>query len=302
LKVLVTGANGLIGQHLVQQLLVQQYPVIATNRGACRLPFMHDPNFVYVDADLSDEMAVYDIFRTHQPAVVVHAAAMSKPDDCELNQAMCETINVKATAMIALYAEEFSQHLVYISTDFVFDGQKGYYEEDDACNPISWYGFTKVQAEGIVESSSIPWAIVRTCLVYGNVWSGTRPNIISWVKEKLEKNQSIKVVSDQWRTPTYVGDIARGISLVIQKKVSGIYHISGKELLTPYDMAVQTARFLKLDETLIEKTDASVFSQPAKRPPKTGFNITKARDQLRYEPGSFEEGLRQMYQTNALST
>jgi dTDP-4-dehydrorhamnose reductase len=293
-KILVTGANGLLGQHLVKKLLAQAHTVIATGRGVARLPFNHSSHYRYYEADLLDEVAVYGLFINEKPDVVVHAAAMTQLDECEQHRGLCEQINVKATAMIALYAEEFSKHLVYISSDFVFDGEKGHYTEEDACNPVSWYGFTKVQAESIVESSSVNWTIVRTCLVYGNVLSGTRTNIVSWVKENLEKGHSIKVVCDQWRTPTYVADLAHGIALVIQQQATGVYHISGKEFFTPYDMAVKTARYFKLNEALIEKTDASVFTQPAKRPPKTGFSILKAQQQLGYEPVSFEDGLRKM--------
>jgi dTDP-4-dehydrorhamnose reductase len=292
LKILVTGANGLLGQHLIKLLLDNHCNVVGTGRGPCRVNFVNNPGYVYYDADLLDEIAMYQVFAQEKPEIVVHAGAMTQLDECEAQRELCENINVKATAMIALYAEEFSKHLIYVSTDFVFDGEKGSYCEDDICNPISWYGFTKVQAEGIVESSSIPWTIVRTCLVYGNVLSGTRKNIVSWVKESLEKNEAIKVVSDQWRTPTYVEDLAKGILLVIQQKATGIYHISGQELLTPYDMAIQTARYFKLNEALIEKVDASVFTQPAKRPQKTGFDISKAKKMLGYEPFSFLYGLK----------
>lgn len=294
MKILVTGANGLLGQHLIKLLLDNEYTVIATGRGPDRLSYANNNQYVYYEADLLDEIAIYQIFANEKPEIVVHAGAMTQLDECEAQRELCENVNVKATAMIALYAEEFSKHLLYISTDFVFDGEKGNYKEDDVCNPISWYGFTKVQAEGIVESSAISWTIVRTCLVYGNVLKGTRKNIISWVMESLEKGLPIKVVNDQWRTPTYVEDLAKGVLLIVKQSATGIYHISGKELLTPYDMAIQTARYFKLNEALIECVDASVFSQPAKRPPKTGFDISKAEGILKYTPVAFGEGLSKM--------
>lgn len=294
MKILVTGANGLLGQHLVKLLLMQPYQVVATSRGPDRLIFANSQHYRYYEADLSDEITFYQIFSNEKPDIVVHAAAMTQLDECEQNRELCESVNVKATAMMTLFAEEFSRWLIYISTDFVFDGEKGNYDEDDHCNPISWYGFTKVQAETIVESSSVNWAIVRTCLVFGNTLQGTRKTIVSWVKESLEKNETIKVVSDQWRTPTYVEDLATGILLVIQKQAIGVYHISGTEWLTPYEIAVRTARHFHLNEKLIEKVDGTIFKQPAKRPPRTGFDISKARRELGYEPVSFEEGLARM--------
>lgn len=295
MKVLVTGANGLLGQHLVDVLLRNGYQVIATGRGPCRLPFTAVVNlFSYHEADLTSSPAVESILNTEKPDVVVHAGAMTQVDDCEKQQNICFDVNVQATAQLLVLAEQYAKHFIFISTDFVFNGEDGNYAEDDLPKPVSWYGFTKVQAESTVETSEIPWCIVRTCLVYGNTLSGTRNNIINWVKENLEQGKEIQVVSDQVRTPTYVEDLATGVMLIIRKKATGIFHISGKDVLTPYDMALATADHLHLNKQLIKKVDASIFSQPAKRPLKTGFNISKARNELGFEPVSFQEGLERM--------
>ena len=228
---------------------------------------------------------------SEQPEVVVHAAAMTQVDVCEQQPELCEKVNVQGTAEILVEAEAYSRHFIYISTDFVFDGVAGNYSEEDELQPVNWYGFTKMQAEAIAQTSTVPWAIVRTCLVYGNVLQGTRPNIITWVKDSLEQGKPIKVVNDQWRTPTHVTDLAKGILLIIEQQATGIYHISGKDTLTPYEMALQTAAAFRLDATLIEKVTADTFTQPGRRPPKTGFNIEKAQKQLGYAPLSFAEGL-----------
>jgi dTDP-4-dehydrorhamnose reductase len=257
---------------------------------------IHTPFFRYYEADLLDEIATYAIFQQEKPNVVVHCAALSKPDECEQNRELSEQINVKATAMITLYAEEYSNHLIFLSTGFVFDGIKGNYSEEDNCNPVSWYGFTKVQAESIVETCEIPYAIIRTCLVYGQPLNGIRNNILSWVVENLQKEQIIKVVNDQWRTPTYVTDIVNGIVQVIEKKATGIFHLSGNEMMTPYDMALATAQQFNLNPQLLEKADAGSFKEPARRPHKTGFIISKAQQQLGYHPISFQEGLTLFFQ------
>jgi dTDP-4-dehydrorhamnose reductase len=192
-------------------------------------------------------------------------------------------------------ARQINAFLIFISTDFVFDGIHGPYKETDEINPVSYYGSTKVAAEKAVAESGLPYAIVRTCLLYGNILFGTRSNIISWVKENLEQGQKIKVVSDQWRTPTYIEDLAKGILLIAEKRATGLFHISGKDFLSPYEMAMATAEYLGLDASLIEKVDASVFAQPAKRPATTGFVIDKAKNELGYEPLSFREGMMKMY-------
>ncbi len=294
MKVLVTGANGLAGQHLVKQLLDASFQVVATGRGESRLPFPVSPAFTWYTMDITNALQVYSVMSKEKPDVVVHTAAATQVDECEKYPTPCEAINVQGTSQILTDAESFSSHFIYVSTDFVFDGEKGDYTEDDEPGPINWYGFTKMQAEGMVQTSTIPWTIVRTCLVYGNVLQGIRHNIITWVKESLEQGKPIKVVSDQWRTPTYVEDLAKGILLIIKKKAAGIYHISGKDRLSPYLMALQTADFFQLDKTNIEKVDAATFSQPGRRPLKTGLVIDKARKELGYEPVSFEEGLRLM--------
>lgn len=294
MKVLITGANGLLGQHLVKYLLDKQFHVIATGRGESRLPFLSTAGYMYCSMDITNALQVYSVMNKEKPDVVVHAAAATQVDDCEKHPQQCETINVNGTSQILTDAETFSSHFIYVSTDFVFDGERGDYSEEDDLNPISWYGFTKMQAEAIVQTSSIPWSIVRTCLVYGNVLQGTRSNIISWVKESLEQGKPIKVVADQWRTPTYVEDLAKGIALIIEKKAEGIFHLSGKDRLSPYLMALQTADYFKLDPSYIEKVDASTFSQPGRRPLKTGLVIEKARKELGYEPVSFAEGLKFM--------
>lgn len=297
MKIAITGSNGLLGQHLVHLLLSRGHAVLALGKGADRTAFSSLPNYKYREADICDQFLLQDILMIEQPDVLVHAAAITQIDDCETNPSLCASVNEQGTLYAVLNAELYCKQFIFVSTDFVFDGKKTMYTEEDTLNPISFYGNTKMKGEAITQRCKIPWAIVRTCLVYGHAISGTRSNIISWVKKSLEEGKPIKVVNDQWRTPTYVEDLAAGILLIIEKSATGIYHISGKDLLTPYEMAIKTAEYFSLDVSGIEKVDASVFTQPARRPPKTGFTISKARKELGYEPLSFEEGLKKMFTT-----
>jgi dTDP-4-dehydrorhamnose reductase len=241
--------------------------------------------------DFTDPYAVHDAFEKYKPSIVVHAGAMSKPDECELNQWQSYLVNVEGTLHLLMNAAERKSFFVFVSTDFVFDGEKGMYSETDEPNPVNFYGKTKLEAEDAVREYEHEWAIVRTVLVYGKPISG-RSNIITIVKEKLEKGEEYRVVDDQVRTPTYVGDLAAGIIAIIEQRAGGVWHLSGKDVMTPYQMAFQTARESGLDASLIRRVTAADFSQPAKRPPKTGFVIDKARRELGYEPISFTEGLR----------
>ena len=170
-KVLITGANGFLGKYLVSLLLQKGYNVTAVAKGENRLPVKASESFRYYDVDITDDFLLHSVIEKEAPHTIVHAAAMTQVDDCQLNQSACEAVNVRATARLLLSAEAFSRHFIYISTDFVFDGEKGDYKEEDDMSPVNWYGFTKVQAESIVETSEIPFTIVRTCLVYGNTLS-----------------------------------------------------------------------------------------------------------------------------------
>jgi dTDP-4-dehydrorhamnose reductase len=245
--------------------------------------------------DFTDPFNVHDVFEKYTPDTVVHAGAISKVDDCEQNQWNAYQVNTEATVTLLVNAEEYKSFFLFVSTDFIFDGERGMYKEEDEPNPVNFYGKTKAEAEEAVKEYKYDWAIVRTVLVYGKPQAG-RGNILSVVKDKLEKGETYNVVDDQVRTPTYVGDLADGIIAVTEKKAKGVYHLSGEDVLTPYQMAVKAAEYLGLDSSLINKVTGANFSQPAKRPPKTGFVIDKAKKELGYQPLSFEEGLKKTFE------
>lgn len=293
MNVLITGANGFLGYYLAGQLLQKSISVIATGKGSCRLPFK-DEKFSYVPMDFTDPFSVHDVFAEAKPDVVVHCGAMSKPDDCELQQAKAYLTNVESTVTLLTNAEEQKCFFIFVSTDFVFDGEKENYREDDSPNPVNYYGRTKLEAEEAVKEYPCDWCIVRTALVYGKTQTG-RDNILTIVKNRLEKGEEYRVFDDQVRTPTYVEDLAIAIVTIIEKRAFGVYHISGKDILTPYKMALMTAEYLGLDTSLLKRVTAADMSQPAKRPPKTNFIIQKAGRELGFEPISFEEGLRKTF-------
>ena len=224
-----------------------------------------------------------------KPSVIIHLGAMSHPNDCELDKNACWKINVGGTRAIVKAAQLVKSYFIYVSTDFVFDGAEGPYDETAEPAPLSTYGESKLLAEQIVQMSGLRHAIVRTVLVYGPSVPGGRSNFLIWVKEQLEKGNKIKVVNDQVRTPTYVEDLARGILLVLIKHAQGIYHISGKDTITPYEMACRIAEMMGKDKSLITPVDASIFEEPAERPLRTGFIIDKAVRELGYVPRSLNE-------------
>ena len=290
MKILITGANGFLGYYLTKQLLEKGHHAIATGKGDCRLPFNNLEGFEYTAMDFTDPFAVHDTFEKYKPDIVIHAGAISKPDDCELQQWQAYTTNVEGTVTLLINAAEQKSFFIFVSTDFVFDGKKGMYAEEDELAPVNFYGKTKAEAEEAVKEYEHGWAIARTVLVYGKPLAG-RSNILSIVKEKLERGEEYSVVDDQVRTPTYVEDLAAGIIAIAEKKANGIYHLSGTDILTPYQMASMAADYLGLNKSLLKKVTAADFSQSAVRPLKTGFIIDKAKTQLEYKPISFKDGL-----------
>jgi dTDP-4-dehydrorhamnose reductase len=295
MKILVTGANGFIGFYIVKKLLEQSHTVIATGKGICRIPFFDFPNFIYAEMDFTDPYSIDAAFEKYKPEVVIHCGAMGKPDECEQNQAQAYMVNVEGTVHLLVNAEVFQSFFVFISTDFVFDGSTGMYKEEDERNPVNYYGRTKIEAEDAVMEYAYDWCVVRTVLVYGKPQSG-RDNILTIVKNKLKKGEEYSVFDDQLRTPTYVEDIGDAVSSIIEKRATGIYHISGEDVLTPYQMAVKTGELFNLDTSLIKKVTAANMQQPATRPLKTGFNIQKAKNELGFKPTSFTDGLRKTFE------
>jgi dTDP-4-dehydrorhamnose reductase len=298
LKVFITGSNGLLGGYLVRDLSNAGHRLFATSKGDNRTisTDLLDSGLVhYKSADIKDGEAIARLIETFSPDMVVHAAAITQVDNCELNKDECWNTNVTATAHIIAAAEKVRAALIYVSTDFVFSGDKGMYSEEDETGPVNYYGTSKLAAEKLVMESGLQWSICRTVLVYGNAIGPTRSHMLTWVQNEISKGNTIKVVADQVRTPTYAGDLSAGIVLMVNRAAKGIYHISGKDIVTPYEMALKTAQFLSLDPSFIQKVDASSFSQPAKRPPKTGFDISKAKRDLGYDPISFAEGLEKVF-------
>jgi dTDP-4-dehydrorhamnose reductase len=289
-KILVTGSNGLLGQKLIEKLSkTENIEVIATARGENRLPF--GENYRFISLDITKKEEVDTVFDTEKPDVVIHTAAMTNVDQCETEKDACWDLNVKAVEYLLASSKKHNSFFVHLSTDFIFDGKEGPYDEQAEANPLSFYGWSKYAAEKLVINSDVKWAIARTVLVYGIAHDMSRTNIILWVKNSLEQGKSINVVNDQWRTPTLAEDLADGCILIAQKEAEGIFNISGKDLLNPFQMAIMTADYFNLDKSLITEVDGTKFTQPAKRPAKTGFILDKPIEILGYNPKTFQEGI-----------
>ena len=296
MKILLTGANGMLGSAIAEELSKTNHTLLATGKGELRhnhLIFNELSN--YASMDITDEITSKKLIKSFNPDAIIHSAAITQVDDCELNRDHCYSINTAATIELISIAKEVNAAFHFISTDFVFSGEEGPYAETDQTGPVNYYGTTKELAERYLIQSGLDWSIIRTILLYGKTDQINRSNFIYWVRDNLINNKPIKVVSDQIRTPTYIPDLVKGIIEAVERKAKGIYHISGDEIMTPYQMALEVARYLELDDQLITPVDATTFTQPGMRPQRTGFKIKKAVDELGYAPTAFKSALAEIF-------
>ncbi len=290
MKILLTGSNGLLGQKLVYRLAGNaSHRLMATSRGENRL--RKTEGYQYRSLDITQAPDWERVVGDFRPDVIIHTAAMTHVDRCHENPAACEEQNVKALELLIAACQPYQTRIVYLSTDFVFDGKAGPYRESDQPYPLSIYGSSKLKGEELLQQSGLPVAILRTILVYGVAEELSRSNIVLWAKGALQKGAPIQVVDDQYRSPTLAEDLAEACVLAAEKKATGVFHVSGPRTFSIFELVEQIADFWKLDKDLLKRVSSETLNQPAKRPPRTGFIIDKARRELGYRPHSFREGL-----------
>ncbi len=306
MKILVTGSNGLLGQKIIYGLLgdplcllpeeirkkiKSEVEIIACGKGENRLH--RKDGYIYEHLDITIKSEVETVFTKHMPDVVINTAAMTNVDACETKREECWTANVTAMQYMVEVLEKIRAHLIHISTDFVFDGMKGSeYDENDKPNPLHYYAQSKLEGEKIVIASKLKWAILRTIIVYGVVDGNTRSNLVLWVKNNLQQKKKINVINDQFRAPTLSEDLAQACIIAAMKRVEGIFHVSGEKTYNILELANIIADFWKLDKSYMNSVTSEQLNQPAKRPPRTGFILDKAKNILEYNPRSFMEGLK----------
>ncbi len=258
--ILVTG-SGLLGSDVIR-VLRREHDVTGT--------FNTNPKEGSVRLDITDRGDTIRAVGALKPAYVVHTAALTNVDYCEDHRDEAMAINDMGTKNVVDAARMAGARLVYVSTDFVFDGAKGMYREEDPVNPISVYACSKLAGE--CRARELPGsAIARTSVVYGNA----RQNFVTWVRDSLAKGQAIKVVTDQFNSPTLSYDCAMAIAALIKNNAEGTYHTAGGERVSRYDFAVKIAKFYGLDAGLIEPVTSGTLSQKAKRPADSSLDVSK---------------------------
>ncbi len=270
--ILVTGASGLLGHKLTSMLLEKGYKVIGLYYSH-EIP-LNSNNLIKVKLDLRDRVRLEDLILKTKPDVIVHAAAYTDVDGCEVNRLDAWTINVEATRSIVRAARITKSYLLYISTDYVFDGERGFYREDDAPAPVNYYGLTKLIAEELVRVSDLLYTIVRPSAIYG-IGVGKK-NFAVFVAETLAKGGKVKALVDQYVSPTLNTLLARSLVEVIEMRPMGTLHIAG-ERMSRYDFAIKIALILNLPVENIEKAKLNEFNWKARRPRDSSLDTSRAR-------------------------
>jgi dTDP-4-dehydrorhamnose reductase len=288
MKVLITGSNGLLGQKLVDLCLSKGISFLATSSGSNRNSKCPQAN--YATLDITDEQNITEVLYAYKPTHLIHTAAMTNVDQCELNPEACDLVNRQSVQMLANHCQLNHIHFQLLSTDFVFDGLAGPYREEDQPNPLSVYARSKVEAEKILQTSQdLHFSIVRTIIVYGQGEKLSRSNLILWAKQALENSEPLHVVNDQFRAPTWAADLAWACLRICSLNQTGIFHISGPETLSIHEIVLRLARFYNFSTANIRQVNSATLNQPALRPSRTGFILDKARIILGYNPHTLEQ-------------
>jgi len=282
---LITGASGLLGNKIVK-LVKKDYRAIP----------LHNTKPLYPNSlklDVTNQKQVSDLFSRLKPKVVVHTAAETNVDKCETQKKLSWKINVDGTRNIAEACQKSGAKLLYISTDYVFNGKKGNYNEEDEPNPINYYGITKLEGEKQIISHCRNHVILRTSVLYG--WHPWKQNFVTWIINTLKQNKELTVVEDHYNTPTLADNLAEMALEAVQKDLQGLYHASGSERISRYEFAKQTAKIFNLDQSLVKPIKMSQLTAwIAKRPRDSSLNTDKIQKQLKTKPLSITEGLNRM--------
>lgn len=265
MKVLIIGGSGLLGMKLIEHLKKYNHDVYATfNQN-----LIIQDNFSYLD--ITHQESVYNTFKKINPDLVIHTAALTNVDECEKNQKKAFDVNVHGTINVSNAVEKIGAKIVYISTDYVFDGKKGLYSEEDKVNPINYYGVTKLNGEEVVENSCTNYLIARTSVIYGC----NKNNFALWAIDKLKKSEELGIVTDQYVSPTLNTDLSEQLTVLIENGKNGIFHTAGGERITRFDFVKVIAEVFGFNERLISPLRMKDMDWIAKRGRDSSLDVSK---------------------------
>ncbi len=288
-RILVVGSNGLLGQK-ISELLVRGPGSAVTLASVEPAPVREFPSARYMPLDMTSTKEVKSAVAEVEPDVIINCAAMTNVDACEIEREMAWKINVEGVEHLIDAARRIGARLFHVSSDYVFDGKSGPYDEEARPEPLSYYGKSKLASENALRSSGLEYFIARTMVLYGYA-VGVKQNFALWLVQKLDKGETVRIVDDQYGNPTLADDLAHGILSGMELGRSGIYNIAGRDIVSRYEFALTLARVFGFEQRLIVPISTDSLKQQAARPVKSGLITLKAEVELGFRPSTVEEGL-----------
>lgn len=292
MRILVVGANGLVGSRLVTELLRREHRVTGMGRGASRV----SPKVPFVSVDLSEAERVTMTIEVTRPEVIVNCAAMTDVDGCEREPSKAWAANVEGVATLAKAARVAGSHFIHVSTDYVFDGDAGPYDVDAIPNPRGVYALSKHAGEEAVRAlcEKDRWAIARTAVVYGWPAAGQK-NFGSWLVDSLSKRQPVKLFEDQWVSPSLALSVAEMLADLAEKALPGLWHTSGADVVDRVTFGKKLCERFGFDAGLIEPSRMADVKLLSPRPAKSGLVVTRTAEALAHRPLSLGASLERFH-------
>ncbi len=286
MRFLVTGSNGLVGSRVCTLLEQRGHQVVGLGRG----PRRAGDTYRYVPCDLTREQDVTTAITAAAPEAIIHCASMTEVDLCEREPELAYSINVTGTAVVARGAKAVGAHLVHVSTDYVFDGDAGPYDEQALPNPRGVYAVTKHMAEQAARVFVPGATIARTAVVYGWPAAG-RNNFGTWLVGTLSQGQTVKLFEDQIISPSYAGSVAEMLVELGERKLGGIWNTCGGEVVDRVTFGRALCELFGFDPKLIIPVKMAELKLPGPRPLRSGLRVDKVKMHLRARPLGLHESL-----------
>lgn len=283
----VVGAGSRTAASLVPMLL-EETPATIHLLSSQDLPYAGDRVQKH-KIDVLDRTALKKVMMGTMSDVVINLAAMTNVDKCESDKLTCWNVNVTLVEQLARLCRIIDAQLVQISTDYVFDGAKGPYAENDIPNPISYYGKSKLAAENVAMGAGVHASVIRTNVVYGP--DENHPDFVRWIIDALDSGTPVRIASDQFSNPTYVDDLAEAVLRIVRRRRSGIYHVGGADRVSRIEFARRIATMFKGNADLLIPVPTAEMNQPARRPLQAGLITLKAESDLGFKMRGIESGL-----------
>ena len=282
---MVIGGTGLVGNALLRTW---------TSRGAdvAAATYHCHASGSFLQLDMQDEARVRELLGRHRPAVVAVPAANPFVDYCEQHPAETRRVNVDGTLNVARACRDLGARMIFYSSDYVFDGSKGVYTEEDATCPINEYGRQKAEAERGVLAADPRNIVLRTSGAYG--WQWEPKNFVLQIRAKLSSGQEMKVADDIRYNPTYVENLAEITAELVEAGAAGVYHVVGAEEIVRFEFAARVAKAFGLDTSLLKPTSMSKLGSPTPRPKESSLRTDKVRAAVSVHPIGVDAGLRRM--------